>query len=87
MLKITAMSVDDETVALKLEGRIVGQWVHEVHRECEKGLAGGSKVILDLSGVTFVDDQGIKVLKALKEDRVLLVRCSPFLSALLEEEC
>jgi len=87
MLKITTIAKDEKTVTLQLEGRIVGQWVHEVRRECEKGLAQSSKVILDLAGVIFVNDQGIKVLKALKEYRVLLVRCSPFLSALLEEKC
>jgi len=86
MLKITTIAKDDKTVTLQLEGRMVGPWVQEVRRECEKGLAVSSKVILDLSGVTFVNDQGIKVLKALKgEDTVLLVCCSLFLSALLEE--
>ena len=56
MLKITTIAKDEKTVTLQLEGRIVGQWVHEVRRECEKGLAESSKVILDLSGVTFVND-------------------------------
>ncbi len=86
MLKISTIAKDDKTVTLQVEGRIVGQWVQEVRRECEKGLAESSKVILDLSGVSFVNDQGIKVLKALEgEDTVLLVGCSLFLSALLEE--
>lgn len=86
MLKITAIPEDNETVTLQLEGRIVREWVDEVRRECERSLAERSRVILDLSGVTFLDDQGIKLLKTLEGDCVRLSRCSTFLAALLKEE-
>ncbi|MDA2932798.1 STAS domain-containing protein [Acidobacteria bacterium AH-259-D05] len=86
MLKITIIASDEETVTLRLEGRIVGEWVHELRRECEKNLKERRRVILDLSGVTFGDHQGIKVLKALTGDGVQFTGCSLFLSALLEAE-
>ena len=85
MLKITVIAKDYETVTLQCEGRIVREWVYEVRRQCKRNLTEQRRVILDLSGVTFADDEGIKVLKALRRDRVLLKGQSPFLSALLEE--
>ena len=88
MLKVTHMAEDDKTVTLNLEGRIVGPWVDELKRECEICLAKRSKLILDLSNVSFVDNQGTKTLKDMIGDRVQLIGCSLFLSELLkEEEC
>jgi anti-anti-sigma regulatory factor len=84
LLKITKIAEDNRSVTLKLEGRIVGRWVNELKKECNKYLDKRSKQILDLSGVTFIDDQGIKMLKAMVGDQVELIRCSLFLSGLLE---
>ena len=83
MLKVTRVAEGKKTVTLKLEGRIVGPWVDELKRECEMCLAKRSKLTLDLSGVNFVDDQGIEALKAMMGDRVQLTGCSLFLSGLL----
>ncbi|MCI0417424.1 STAS domain-containing protein [bacterium] len=85
MLKITVMAETDETVTLKLEGRIIGQWVDEVREECEMWLAKGRKAVLDLSGIIFIDELGIETLKAMKRNGVNLIGCSLFLSGLLEE--
>ena len=85
MLRITATQ-HSNTATLQLEGRITGKWIHELRRECEKSLARQSGVILDLLGVTFVDDEGITVLKALREDGIELRAYSQFLSMLLDEE-
>lgn len=84
MLKVTHVAEDDKSVTLKLEGRIVGQWVNELKRECEGCLARRSALILDLSDVSFIDSQGIKVLRAMMGSRVQLVGCSLFLSGLLK---
>lgn len=86
MLKITVIAETDETVTLKLEGRITGEWVSEVQRECEMWLAQGRKAVLDLSGIVFVDEQGVEKLKALKRNGVNLIGSSLFLSRLLEED-
>jgi anti-anti-sigma regulatory factor len=83
MLKVTLLEEDERAVILKLEGRITGQWVHELERECERHLNKHRKLILDVSGITFVDDQGIKMLRTVVGDRVELIRCSLFLSGLL----
>ena len=70
---------------LKLEGRIIGQWANELREECEMWLAKGRKAVLDLSGIIFIDEQGIEILKTMKQNGVNLIGCSLFLSELLEE--
>ena len=83
MLKITHLAEDNETVTLKLEGRIMGPWVNELRKEAELWLADGSQIVLDLSGVSFVDDEGSKTLKAIMNDGVQLRGCCMFLACLL----
>jgi anti-anti-sigma regulatory factor len=78
------MAETEETVTLKVEGRIIGEWVNEVRVECEMSLAKGRKVVLDLSGIIFIDQQGIEALNALRRNGVNLIRCSLFLSGLLQ---
>ncbi len=84
MLRITQLAEGDTTVTLKLEGRIVGQWVEELRKECEIRLADQGKIILDLSGVSFADNQGIKTLKAMIGDQVQLRGCSVLLRGLIK---
>lgn len=86
MLKVTCVAEDGKTMTLKLEGRIVGQWVKELREACEVCLAKGSALILDLSDVSFVDDQGIQALKTMLGDRVQWVGCSSFISTLLQRD-
>ena len=85
MFKVTCVTVDEETVTLKIEGRIVGPWVDELKRECKKCLATQSKLVIDLSGVSFIDGRGVKALKSIVGDRTRLTGYSLFLSGLLNE--
>jgi len=84
MLRVTEINNSDKCVTLYLEGRIIGQWVDDLLNRCEAYIADRHNIILDLSGVCFVDDRGIKTLKAFDGNRVGLTGCSMFLSALLE---
>lgn len=86
MLKITVATMDGMTVTLKLEGRIVGKWVDELQKECDLCQSKGRKLLLDLSGVSFIDDQGIRVLKTIAGREVTLVECSLFLSELFKKK-
>ena len=85
MLKITQMAEDDMSMTLKLEGQIVGRWANELEKECKKYMRKRSKLSLDLFGVTNVDDQGIKMLRAMVGNQVKLIRCSLLLSGILEK--
>jgi anti-anti-sigma regulatory factor len=88
MFKVTYTEQDNTTARLKIEGRIAGEWVNELKKECELCLKKRDHLILDLSGVSFVDEKGIRGLKAMIGERVRLIGCSLFLSGLLTlEEC
>ena len=58
MLKITTQS-DAKLTRLVLEGRLAGPWVEELDR-CWREVAGSrqSLVVVDLSGVTFIEPEG-----------------------------
>ncbi len=57
---------DDATVAtLKIEGKVVGLWAAELGEKW-RGLLGSTEralVRLDIRGVTFVDQQGTRILQ------------------------
>lgn len=84
MFKITCGKEEDGVVMLMVDGRIVGPWVEELRKECKTCLAEGKRLIIDLSGVSFIDEQGIRILNELRKGRVEVRGCSLFLSGLLD---
>jgi len=61
MLRVT---IDEDTslITFKLEGRIAGKWVDELERAWLAEDDRGKLIKVDLSGVTFVDEEGKKLL-------------------------
>jgi anti-anti-sigma regulatory factor len=59
MLKITTHVADDAT-RITLEGRLAGPWLNELERCWRESVhsAGGRRLIVDLTGVTFVEPEG-----------------------------
>jgi ABC-type transporter Mla MlaB component len=59
MLKVTVTD-DDRRITLLLEGRLCGPWAAEAERSWRTVMvrAGNHRILLDLTGVTFVDGQG-----------------------------
>lgn len=80
MLKIAQQeAVSEGEVFLRLDGKVVGQWVEELRRSCDEILRDpGSRLVLELMDVTFVDADGIGLLRELSERQVVLRNCSPF---------
>jgi ABC-type transporter Mla MlaB component len=72
-------------VALRLEGQIVGPWVEELRNSCERVLTQGKRLTLDFADLSFVDREGIALLRALAERRVEFANCSRFVAELLKE--
>lgn len=68
---------------LKVEGRIAGEWVQELAREVGRALAAAPTVVLDMSGVTYVDQAGVDLLRTLRERGAELTECSRFVRVLL----
>jgi anti-anti-sigma regulatory factor len=83
MLRITTISTDAQKAIFQLEGKIINPWVEEINKECQKYLSSQEKLILDVSQVSFVDEEGVNLLKTLLKGKVELVGCSLFLSKLL----
>ena len=59
---------------LKLEGRVVGEWVDVLRDACE---ADGGQLALDLSSVRFVSREGVALLRELRDRGVSLASPSP----------
>jgi anti-anti-sigma regulatory factor len=84
MLKITEKNYQDNVVQLDLEGKIIGEWVDELNSVCNRYLESRRELILNLSHVNFVNEQGVAILNDLSRRSVRLTDCSLFLKALLE---
>jgi hypothetical protein len=86
MLRISYIRNRDRNVTLVLEGKIAGPWVGELHESCSPVIARGDGLTLDLIGVTFVDGNGLSLLKTLEAKDVVLARCSNFVREQLKGE-
>jgi len=66
MLRIT---IDKGTslMTFKLEGRVAGEWVDELERAWLEEAGRGKLINVDLTGVTFVDEEGKKLLGRIVE--------------------
>lgn len=73
MLKITPLTAGD-TKRLKLEGRLAGPWVAELERVW-RDLGGSTtgSLVVDLTGVTFIERKGKDLLQRMWRDGAELV--------------
>lgn len=83
MLKISRLETAGPfSVLLKVEGQIRGDWVDALRRACEDALQGNGhrpqSLALDLSDVSFIDAEGLSLLRALAARRVHLRNRSLF---------
>ena len=83
MLRITPTDGESERT-LRLEGRLVDPWVGELLSTCREAAGAGWRLVLDLSGVTFVDAAGVAYLRDLREQGAVLRGCSAFINELLK---
>lgn len=84
MLRIELLDQENGTTTLGLAGRIVGPWVDELSRSCERVLSIGGALSVDLGQVSFVDRDGVQFLKRLRARDVALLNCSPFVTEQLK---
>ena len=84
MLRITKVSENPSSVELKLEGRIVSEWVSVLEAEILEWAQKKRQVLLDFCAVTFVDDRGLQMLKRrLSGEAIRITNCAGFIEALL----
>jgi hypothetical protein len=78
MLKIAAADGAANGATLTLEGRVIGPWVDELRRACQRVLATGAELTLDLHEVAFVERDGLQLINSLVDRGVALVNCPAF---------
>ena len=83
MLRITRSETAEAEINLIVEGRLVGEWVAELQTVLMETDFVSTRVSLDLSGVHFVDTQGLALLHRLFNQGVALQAVSPFVQELL----
>jgi ABC-type transporter Mla MlaB component len=84
MLRITRIVGNDSVDTLKLEGKLQGPWVLEVHDAYALSESQVSRACLDLSGLTFADAEGATLLFELIRGGAQVVGCSSYIAELLQ---
>ena len=88
MLKITKlMASDSSAVLLRLEGQVVGPWVETLRQACKEARSrdGGNGIVLDLSGVSYIDAHGVALFRELVTQRAELTNGSVYIAEQLKE--
>ena len=75
----------DGSVVLRLEGTLSGQWVGELRRVTSEPLREpAARLVLDLAEVTFIDADGLALLRELLFRQVILRNGSLFVTQQLK---
>jgi anti-anti-sigma regulatory factor len=85
MLRITVIESTASSKKLKLEGRVTSAAVGELRQLCERLLAHNAHgpLTLDCADVSFIDHDGIELLRGLGRHNVVAASCSSFVAELL----
>lgn len=85
MLRIIQTSDVGDPVVLRLEGQVRGQWVDALrHLSSEILQKTGARLVLDLAEVSFIDADGLKLLRDLASQHVRLTNGSLFVAQQLK---
>jgi ABC-type transporter Mla MlaB component len=83
VLRISRAAATLSQATLRVEGRVVAEWVPVLERECWLALQENLRVQLDLSAVTFVDGRGVAALRHLGARDLEIINCPEFIGELL----
>jgi hypothetical protein len=84
MLRITRLVGNGSGETLKLEGKLQGPWVDLAHEAYALTAAPTAPTCLELSGLTFVDEEGAALLRELIRSGAQVVGCSSYIAQLLQ---
>ena len=86
MLRISETSQDEKAVTLRIDGKVVGTRVSELEELCLHHRDEKNKiVVLDFGGVSFIDSSAVRMLGNIKDERIKITNCSPFIRSLLRD--
>jgi anti-anti-sigma regulatory factor len=82
----------DETSTEKrwiLQGRLVGLWVSELRRTWKKTHRpeNNRPCVVDLSDVTFIDEKGVRLLRAMSKQGAQFVATGIYIKHVLQQRC
>ena len=83
MLRISRTQENGSGITLKLEGKISAEWAGLLQQECEVLIDQGKRVVLDFSGISYLDDQGVKIVRHLRAGKIRILNSSAFIDELL----
>ena len=84
MLRLTRAAESPSHVTLRLEGRIVSDWVSVVKRECLTWLQEKRQVVLEVAEVTFIDRGGLEMLRRIISPQLQIINASALIEELLQ---
>jgi anti-anti-sigma regulatory factor len=89
MLKITRLpDADSRTVILRLDGQVAGPWVDTLRRACDNARPAADDpggMVLDLSGVSYIDANGLALFHELTANGAELTNGSMYVAEQLKE--
>ena len=83
LFRITRVVEGPGRTTLRVEGRIVAEWVSVLERECWLALEDNGPVRLDLSAVVFADGLGVAALRRFRGNGLEIINCPQFIEELL----
>ena len=84
MLRITPLSQDGGSAALRIEGRVTGSDIELLDNEIRTRFDEVERIVLDLTGLKHIDREGLEMLKRWSDKELALRGFSPFVRSLLE---
>jgi len=83
MLRITVKNKNRENRILLLEGKVSKLWLEELRTEIERSLDDRKKLVLDFSKVTYIDEEGARLINLPHYNKIEKRNCSLFIRTLL----
>jgi anti-anti-sigma factor len=85
MLRVTTTD-EEQTITLKLEGKLSGPWVQEVSRVwVDTAQSPESNLVVDLRSVTFIDGSGRELLVSMSRRGARLVASDCLIRPIVDE--
>ncbi len=86
MLRITVKNENKGLRVLLLEGKVSKLWLEELQSEIERSLNEGGKLALDFSKVSYIDEEGARLINLPHYNKIEKRNCSLFIRTLLGYE-
>ena len=84
MLRITESSEKGKVIRLRLDGTLSAESYEDFAQILTNHeRAGGKTIIVDLAGVSFMNDESARKIAAIQSEQLKVINCSPFIEALL----